>query len=294
MPIQITQSTIPALCLLSCWSVRNDDSFIQAIAWLYLQKPNHAEKIVKALAPLRKTGLPGNPFIGAMKKLVYKRDDLESAFSSSDQKTRKKAQKELDARISHRDGLLFQHISWLAAASQFPNALKAPPHARAADKGFDGMIFDVNVKDPDISRLIMCEDKASTNPRPIVHNDVWKELKTILAGTRDDEVNSAVQSLLSTLKGVSEDEVEEILDAICWKKSRQFRVALAVGDDRKKRSGYQHLFKGFDMAVPDGTDQTRFAEVMPMSDVRQVLDGIAVRVHSKLAEMEKAYVRSHN
>jgi len=289
VPLQISQSTVPALCLLSSWAINDDDAFIQAIAWLYLQKPNHAHKIANKLAPFKKAGLPGNPFIGAMAKLKYRRDDLDPALLSPDSKVSEKAQKELDARVSHRDGLLFQHISWLAAAIQYPGALKAPPHARAADKGFDGMILDVDAASPAISRLIMCEDKASIDPRPIVRKDVWRELQIIQAGTRDDEVNSSVQGLLSTLKSATDEQVEEILEAVCWKKVRQFRVALAVGANRQKKGQYTHLFKGFNKAVPEGTDQTRFAEVMPMSDVRQVLDEIANKVHSKLEEM-KLYV----
>jgi hypothetical protein len=270
---------------LSSWAIKDEDAFIRAIAWLYLQKPLHATRIAQALAPPTKAALPGNPFIGAMAKLRVKRDDLETGLLSTVPEKRKKAQDQLDARISHRDGLLFQHISWLAAAIQYPASIKAPPHSRVADKGFDGIILDVNKGALEISRLIMCEDKASTDPRPIVRKDVWNEFKAIHAGLRDDEVNSSVTALLSTIDGVSADDLEEILDAVCWKKVRQFRVALAVGPDREKKGEYKHLFLGFDKAHPDASDTTRYAEVMPMKDVRKFLDEIAMKVFAKLEEM---------
>jgi hypothetical protein len=277
---------MPFICSLSSWAVNDEDSLIRALAWLYLQKPTHADRIARALAPPKKAGLPGKPFIGAMNKLVYERIDLEKDLFSTADEVRKEAKKKLDARVAHRDGLLFQHISWLAAAIQYPESLKAPPHSRAADKGFDGIILDVDRASLEISRLIMCEDKASTDPRPIVRRDVWEEFTAISAGIRDDEVISSVTSLLSTLDGVSEDGVEEILDAVCWKKVRQFRVALAVGSDREKNGEYKHLFKGFDRAHPDATDATRFAEVMPMGDIRKFLENVAIKVYAKLKEMK--------
>lgn len=286
MPLQITPTVIPALCQLSSWSIKDEDEFIQALAWLYLQKPTHAEKIARALIPLKKAGLPGNPFLGAMEKLTYRLDDLTADLASADNKIQRKAKEQLDARVSHRDGLLFQHISWLAAAIQFPNSLKAPPHSRAADKGFDGVILDVNLSTKKISRLIMCEDKASTDPRRHVRKAVWEEFKIIAAGIRDDEVNSSVTGLLSTLHGASEEDLEDILDAVCWQKVRQFRVAVAVGPDRARKGVYAHLFRGFDKAHPKGTETTRYAEVMPMQDVRQTLDEIAKKVHAKLEEMK--------
>ncbi|MFC0252685.1 hypothetical protein [Massilia consociata] len=285
MPLDIKPTTVPNLCTLSSWSIQDHDAFIHALAWIYLQKPLHAARIAEALPLPKKAALPGNPFIGAMSKLQVRRDDLKTGLLSKDPKELKKAQDQLDARISHRDGLLFQHISWLAAAIQYPAALKAPPHSRVADKGFDGIILDVNAIAFEISRLIMCEDKASTDPRQLVRRDVWNEFKTIHAGIRDDEVNSSVTALLSTLNGISPDDLEGILDSVCWKKVRQFRVALAVGPDREKDGGYKHLFRGFDKAHPDGCEKTRYAEVMPMKDVRLVLDEIAMKVYAKLEEM---------
>lgn len=286
MPLKISSQLVEKICNLSSWQIENDEAFIRALAWLYLQKPRHAQRIAQSLAPSSKAGLPGNPFLGAMNKLVYERIDLEERLTSSIETIRREAKRELDARVSHRDGLLFQHISWLAAAIQYPNSLKAPPHSRAADKGFDGLILDVDLKCLEISRLIMCEDKASTDPRPIVRKAVWEEFIAISSGIRDDEVLSSVTSLLSTMNGISEDQVEDILEAVCWQKVRQYRVALAVGKDREKKGEYKHLFKGFDKAHPSATDTTRYAEVMPMGDIRKFLEKVAVNVYAKLKEMK--------
>lgn len=292
MPLTIHQSQLPALCLLSNWVVRDESKFIQAIAWLYLQKDTHADRIARALLPLSSTGLPGNPFFGALKKLKYKHDDLKADLLSSDVKVKKKAQKVLDTRISHRDGLLFQHISWLAAAMEYPGSLKAAPHPRQADKGFDGIVLEIDRTAFEISRLIVCEDKASSDPRKLITTGVWGDFKLILSGERDDELNPEVQGLLKTLQGVSENDLEKILEAVSWKKRRHFRVAVAAGKNREKNGAYGHLFEGFDTTVPDSAENARFAAVMPMSDVRNILNEIADKVYLKVQEMEKTYART--
>lgn len=282
VPLDINTRTVASLCTLSSWSVRDDSRFIEALAWLYLQKPNHADRIVRALAP-KTAGLPGRIFEGALRLLKYDSSDLNSDLLSTDKVIKAAAKKKLDARVAHRDGLLFQHISWLAASAQFPNALKAPPHARAADKGFDGVLLNIETMPIGVSSLILCEDKASIKPRPIVTSQVWPEIKTISTGDRDVEITASVTSLLSN---IDEDEREEILNAVTWEKVIQFRVALAAGMDQRKEGEYKHLFDGFDKINPTGRDSTRYAEIMPMPDVRLFLDEIAAKVSTKLVEMK--------
>ena len=86
-------------------------------------------------------------------------------------------QNKLDTRIEHRDGLLFQHVSWVAAFMRLPNAKATPPHVRQADKGFDGVLVEVNPAQAGLSRIVLCEDKASVNPRSLVTGSVWPEIR---------------------------------------------------------------------------------------------------------------------
>lgn len=284
MPLNISSQTLAALFTISSWSVNSDAHFVEALAWLYLQKPDHADSIVKALSP-EFAGLYGGIFDGAIDLLKYDVHDLSVDLASTDKKISKAAKKKLDARISHRDGLLFQNISWLAAAKQFPGALKAAPHVRPADKGFDGVLLNIGLLPTEVLSLVICEDKASVAPRPIVLKKVWPEMEIIIAGKRDLEIMPVITSLLSSVKNKA--EIERILVAVSWKKIMQFRVSLAVGNDQEKKGKYHHLFKGFDKAHPAGKDITRLAEIMPMNDVRQFLQEIADKVILKLLEMQK-------
>lgn len=277
--IQVQQH--PPTCSLSIWSVINEPNFVAALAWLYVRKPNHAVRISNALEP-GLAGLPGKSIENAISLLRYDTDDIVDDLQSSDPGVAEKAQKTLTARMSQRDGLLFQHISWLAASRQFPNAHAVPPHVRKADKGFDGFLLEMEAPGSGISKLVLCEDKASDAPRGLVTGKIWPELDGIHAGDKDLEILDAVTALL---QGISEHEREAALTTIVWHRVWSFRVALTAGANQQKAGSYKHLFDGYENHV-SGEADLRMAEIMPMVDVRPYLQKLADKVISELEEIK--------
>lgn len=267
-------------CILSHWSVSSRPEFIAALAWLYLRKPLHAARVIEGLEP-GAAGLFGNVKQNVVKLLSYEVADIEADLASIDGEVRQSAEKKRDARISHRDGLLFQHISWIAARLQFPLAEASPPHVRKADKGFDGFLVDVDTANMAISRVVICEDKASISPRGLVTSKIWPDLKSIIAGERDAEALDAITPLLISL---SPEQRETAIQTIIWDRARHFRIALTAGADQIQNGAYAHLFVGYDDNA-GGEVSSRLAEVMPMNDVRAYLDDLAKEIIVKLEEM---------
>ncbi len=267
-------------CVLSHWSVASRAEFVTALAWLYLRKPLHAARVIEGLEP-GEAGLFGNVKQNVIKLLSYDVIDIEADLASTDDATRQSAEKKRDARISHRDGLLFQHISWIAAHLQFPSAEASPPHVRKADKGFDGFLVDVDTANVSISRVIICEDKASISPRGLVTSKIWPDLKSIVAGERDAEALDAITPLL---KSLSPEQREIAIQRIIWNRARHFRIALTAGADQIQDGAYAHLFTGYEENA-SGEVSSRLADVMPMDDVRVYLDDLAKEVIVKLEEL---------
>lgn len=280
MPLNIKSATHEPLFILSEWSVKDPIPFLEALAWLYLQKPNHAARIINNFAP-GYAGLFGNSIQNAISLLCYDMFDLTEKLVSDNTEIREKAEKTRDNRLYQRDGLLFQHVSWLAARLQFPNALATSPHVRKADKGFDGFLIERHDEGEAISRIILCEDKATTNPRNLVTSSIWPEIRSIVASERDLEILNALTALLS---GVPEEERERLINDIAWQRARCFRVALTTGPGDIRDGSYTHLFGGFDEQVSGGT-AVRRADVMPLADVRVYLDELAIKVASVLEKM---------
>jgi len=262
--IQVYQH--PPTCSLSIWSVINEANFVAALAWLYVRKPNHAKRISNALEP-GAAGLPGNSIDNAISLLRIDVGDIAAKLQSSDSSVVEKAQQTLTSRISQRDGLLFQHISWLAASRQFPTALAVSPHVRKADKGFDGFLLERGASGAGISKLVLCEDKASDAPRGLVTGKIWPELDSIHAGNKDLEILDAVTALLEY---VPEEEREASLSKVAWEQVWAFRVALTGGANQQRAGSYRHLFDGYEDHA-HGEHEIRMAEIMPMVNVRNYL-----------------------
>lgn len=280
MPLGFLQAEHNDVCVLTQWSVNQHDVLVDALAWLYLRKPLHSFRIMQRLEP-GTVGLFGNAKQGAIDLLRCDSSDIADDLQSADADIRESAKKKYDVRVSHRDGLLFQHISWIAARLQYPTAEATPPHVRKADKGFDGVLVDVDIANIQLSRVVLCEDKASISPRGLVTASIWPDIKSIIAGNRDIEVLDAITPLLSSLQ---EEDRELAISRLVWERARHFRVALTAGEDQVKDGAYNHLFDGFDDNA-GGEVTARLAEVMPMKDVRKYLDDLAAEVVAKIQTM---------
>jgi hypothetical protein len=279
VPLIIQPEAPSPVCKLSIWSVADAVSFIDVLAWLYLRKPTHASKVIQALEP-GSAGFGGREFENAIALLRHQTADIAANLLSSDAATAEKAKLVNDARVALRDGLLFQHVSWVAAALQFPTAKSRSPHVRKADKGFDGLLIEVGKGA--LSRVVLCEDKATTNPRDQVTQRVWPEVKLVVAGDKDLEILDAVTALLDTM--MSDDEREAVLISATWQRSREFRIAVTAAPTDLRPDGYGHIFGGYDTQVA-GDVGVRMAEVMPLPDVRGYFEGLAGRVVARLQEM---------
>ena len=281
MPICLT-SCSSTECDFSEWSVveASRDRLVEALAFLYLQQEENALRIIENLTPRRRTpkGRVAENVVG--KLTAAKPADLD-LLSNGSEEQRKTAQDRIKTSIWHRDGLLFQHLSWIAARKSFPNGCMTSPHVRQADKGFDGFIIQFDAANKQVERVILCEDKASSSPRSLVTQSVWNEIKAIVRGERDDEVLADLTTLLKAVPGLSAEGIEDVVDAIFWDQVRQFRVSVATGEDHRRVDGFEYLVSGFQTVAP-GPLETRMGGVLAFDHVRQGLQQLANEVIAKV------------
>lgn len=280
MPLTISAADPAAKsCNLSVWTVSEPKAFINTLAALYLRRPTHAGKIMRRLGSGPLT-FGGFEIDNAIHLLTVEKNDLAVQLASVDTAVSTAAAKTLETRIWHRDGLLFQHISWIAGALQFPNAKAKAPHVRTADKGFDGLFIEA--AGGVFTRLVLCEDKATANPRSTMTGKVWPELLDTEAGKKDLELVDAVTALLDAL--MSEADRVAVVDGAIWAELRQYRVAITTAPSDIRPAGYEYIFKGFDDKASRPTT-VRMGEVMPLQDIRGDLQALADRVIARLREI---------
>lgn len=234
----------------SAWLVPDQDQLAIGIAQIALGQWRHLERILQG----NSSSLPAHDYAirGAIKTL--------SAPPGSP-----------DWQVWHRDGWLFQAISWIAAVETNRGPTQ-PPHIRPADKGFDSLQLLLSRDGTKVKRLIIGEDKATVNPRDMIRDNVWPELTMMESGDRDHELRSALASLLFHAPQI--DELQAVNRVMRNVKHRSYRIAVTAGPRDSDAPGIRRLFKGYD-AVVGGARFRRRAHVLTLDDTRQWMAEIA-------------------
>lgn len=281
MPLTI-KSFSTTECGFSEWSIdrKSRAKLVEIIAYLYLRQEENAQRVINALEPRRRIS-KGKVTQNVVRKLTAPRQaDIDLSQKGSDEE-KAAAKKRIETSIIHRDGLLFQHISWVVARMAIPTGYMTSPHVRQADKGFDGFIIELDGAKREINRIVLCEDKASITPRQLISSSVWPDVEAIRRGDRDDEI---LADLVTLLKSVPDIDAEAAVDEVFWEEVREFRVAVATGENRRKSGSFLHIVAGFE-AVAGGSLESRTAGVLPFGDVRAGLALFASEVAAKVEEI---------
>jgi hypothetical protein len=183
----------------------------------------------------------------------------------------------------HRDGWLFQVISWIAANLQNPQTLKSPPQMIHAHKGFDGLHLCLDSSGQNVVSIIVCEEKATNSPRNKITSQVWPEFKSLEAGDRDNEFVAEAATLLAQNGHLDPDKaVHEIL----WKSVRKYRVSVTISDKECSDEGRRDLFKGYKKTIPGNDISKRRAETFYQSRLRDWMKKMADKAIAAAKEME--------
>ena len=189
-----------------------------------------------------------------------------------------------DESSHHRDGWVFQVISWLAAHLQSDtapqNVLIRPPQMMRALPGQDGLIIEYS--NGDIAKVVVCEDKATKNPRREFRAKVLPELNEYESGSRDHELIAAVTSLLSRQ---GPKRADDVVASVFWDHQRAYRVAVTVGEGHITKQAQVGLFRGYDQSVCGDVSRRR-AEIMPLENLRPWLQGLADKALATLGQQD--------
>jgi hypothetical protein len=250
MSIQLTPFEYEAICHGSTWVVVDEDKLAEQVASVALGHAWHVQKILAGakLGPPPTTESAGK---GAIALLTVAGGD----------------------NPWHRDGWVFQVMSWLAAHAATPGGVIRQPHMIHAHKGFDGLQLELDAKTGAVSAAIIFEDKATENPRATIRKEVWPGLEQLEAGDRENVLASEVASLLQTFKDIDADVA---IQNVIWKQARHYRVSVTVGDAHASDAGRKRLFRNYD-AVAVGAIKKRRGETFYVKDLRKWMAALAVK-----------------
>ncbi|WP_439359078.1 hypothetical protein [Bradyrhizobium sp. DASA03007] len=260
MPIVLTNFLDGSLLQGRSWTVRDETELAERIARVALGQSRHVAKI---LAGLNNAPPPSTKAARAAAiKLLTVPEGTETW---------------------HRDGWIFQTMSWLVATQASPSALTRAPHMILAHKGFDGLQLEVDQTTGRVSAAVIFEDKATSNPRQTITGEVWPEFKLLESGDRENVLTADVSALLCTRPDVDPDKA---IENIIWKQVRHYRLSITVGSqDFTSDEGRKQLFKGYD-DIAAGDVRRRRGEIFYVEKLRPWMKALAGKAISFLSSQE--------
>lgn len=260
MSIILTPYVSGSLCHGHTWTVPDLTALAEQLASVALGQSSHVERILAGTG-IRKAATAKNAARGAIGLLTAVDDPW------------------------HRDGWMFQVMSWIAAHAASPADLIRAPQMIHAHKGFDGLELALDDTTGKVTAVVIFEDKATENPRGTVREDVWKTLKEFEDG---DQENVLVAEVVTMLGAQNKVDPDSAIENIIWKTARHYRVAVTVGDTHATDVGRAKLFKGY-KGVAKGKVHRRKGETFYVKDLRNWMQALAdaaiARVKLKVAHV---------
>ena len=258
MPIVFETIEHLPTCIGSRWTIIDEDRLAAIVAWVAMGRSRHALKVIHE----------------------------QQATDPSVQDVAAEAIKNLshvpsDAVRYHRDGWVFQIISWVAMHVQGGPAVKgAYPHMIRAQKGIDGLYLELSASNDAIERVLICEEKASQNPANIL-GDVWRGIAEVESGAKDAQLTDGITQILERYPV---QNLEAMVESVHWKDKKAYRVAittLPAHQDLEKRRG---LFSNYSTAAPGADSARRRAETLMLEDIRGWMGNFCARAVAYINE----------
>lgn len=254
MILTLTQIDHGNLCHGWSWKIDDEDALAKRVAQVALGQYRHVARILSGDSP---------PEPGASVDQVASAIGLLSVAPGEDP--------------WHRDGWIFQTISWIAALQQSQGAATRPPHILKAHKGFDGMQLELSDDGSSVKAVIIFEDKATANARRTIREEVWPGIAALEGGERASELTLETCAILEAQQRLNPKlDVDAALANILWKDARRYRVSVTVDKKHLDPSLRERLFKGFESKAP-GDIKRRRAETIYLPHLRCWMEAFAQR-----------------
>jgi hypothetical protein len=250
------------------WSVPDVAVVARLIAIVLLGQAQHAARIIAALEPAVPAFVHGVLIADAKRQMMIRGEDEETR----------------QAHRAHRDGFLFECLSWIAARQEATDrTFLKDPHIDATSHGLDGLIVELHPTDSVVRRATICEDKCTTRPRRLFREQVMATFAEHHANKRArDLVANAAAIIRET--GIDGTAAVVAAAAVLEASVRCYRAALTTPVLTEPRR--QRLFRGYD-DLGGITQAQRVGAMFEIDgDLREWFEALADEVLASLDELE--------
>jgi hypothetical protein len=259
-PLFTEAVSIDADCIGDRWSVQDVTQLARLTAVIAMGQAAYAAHILKEL-------LPATP--------AFTNDDLcnEAKIKLTIQDDGKKPRTGYPRW--HRDGFIFEVISWIAARQNHGElALMKDPHVSATSQGIDGLMIELADDKSKVVMTTVFEDKCTENPRETFLQKVIPAFLERHKNKRSAEL-VATAAVLLRMAGIGEAAAAQLSAAVMDSSQRRYRAAFALTKEHDGQNERKKLFKGYNALAGISQNQRVGASLIVNGELREWFDAVA-------------------
>jgi hypothetical protein len=257
MPLRLPDFPAEPQCGGKQWAVADEDRLATLVALVLVGRAKHVEGI---LAGTQRT--------------------LTPLPAATKEELRQQLQTSPGPVTYHRDGLLFEIISWIAARiTANASEIISTPHLKSTQQGLDTVKIGFDDATRNVTRVVIYEQKCTEHPRDRFRDEVIPAFEEWKSHKRDHQLIQAVVNLVERF-ALTDEEQLRLYERVVQAHPIVFQTALTVTPTPFETARCIALFGGYQEVTPYIAD--RLGDTFPLADIRAWFATFAYRVWAKI------------
>lgn len=252
------------------WSVDDLDALAKLVAVIALGQAQHAARIIQELEPHGPALSDADLYAGAKGQMRI-RGDTDA---------------QRDTSRYHRDGFLFECMSWIIARQTTTDrTFLKDPHISATTQGLDGLAIEMDPNEPVMIGATIFEDKCTEYPRQKFQQEIMPTFAEHHASKRKRDLVANAVSLIKE-SGLNGTAATKAAARVLDKGFRTYRASLTVDARINTTQKRKKLFKGYSDLADIQKAQRVGATLVVDGDLREWFQELADSVIAALQQFE--------
>lgn len=267
MPILSTSVEISDHCVGDRWEIIDEEELAGLVALIAKAQAIHAQNII--------LGITSDP-------ISLEADQEEEIKQLAvDALTVPKDARGVEIRGTkkwHRDGILFEAISWIVARKKYPDAIMRDPHISPTTQGLDGLMIQLSPDMDDVQHTIIFEDKCVEDAAKTFRYDTLPALQRLHVNSR--KVLESASTILQT--ALPRSQCPAIAAKAIALAVRGYRASFPVPPSLDDVAGRSVIFERYEQLTGIVKDRRIGGTLLSTEDIRDWFEQFAVKVIGKL------------
>ncbi|TCC91914.1 hypothetical protein EZ428_09200 [Pedobacter frigiditerrae] len=267
MPISSSTVEVSDDCVGNRWEINDENELANLVAFVTKAQAIHAQNILAGI-------VSDSIVFEAAQEQQIKQSAIDALTVPKDAHG-----KEIrGTALWHRDGILFEAISWIVARKHFPDAIMRDPHISPTTQGLDGLMIVLSPDMDEVLSTIIFEDKCVEDP---THTFRYETLPALLRFHVDSrKVLESASTILQTVIPLAQRPsmaAKSISSTV-----RAYRASFPIPPSMDNVPGRAGIFDRYNQIVGIAKERRIGGMFLATEDIRAWFEQFAIKVIGKL------------